>query len=229
MDSVKLGFDHRFGHLHIQTEGAGQWSVAISDLIRQLAIRPEEWAGHQAIADKPAETRDLETICRDAIKGLKLKGKTVLDIGGYDGRMAAYALECGAKRAICLDNEQWEHYGWTEKDRLPGVEYVVGDFLEWTEPVDVVICYNVVYHVKNLYQFFEHLRSMTKKTMLLCSLVRFDDQSRWYQYNPYECNLDDDTVYFGPSSSALIKMLELTGFKTTELGQAVERLVLKCW
>ena len=229
--------------------------VPVSDLIRELKLRPEEVASHAEIATLPPQTKDLETLCKEAIASLKLKGKTVLDIGGYDGRMAAYALECGAKKAICLDNQQWEHYGWTEKDKLAGVEYVTGDFMDFcpagpdgiTCPhedddtvaaadfvrlprPDVVIFYNVLYHVRNPWVALEHLHGLVKPkgTMLLCSLVRFDDLPRWYLYEPNECNPEDDTVYWGPSKAGLLRLLRLTGWKVEEVGQAVERLVLKC-
>jgi SAM-dependent methyltransferase len=61
------------------------------------------------------------------------KGKVVLDIGGYDGFAAEIAHKGGAKRAICLDSHQYEHYGWEDKKK-EGVEYVTGDFMDtWIE------------------------------------------------------------------------------------------------
>ena len=195
---------------------------------------------------------DIDTFRRQAIEQCELEGKVVLDIGGYDGSMAKIALDGGAARAICLDNHQYEHYGWEEK-KLEGVEYVQGDFMSTVvtnehfissrlalelgaEPCrqvkcpDIIINYNVLYHLKNPWAFLDKCREIIKPDglMLLCTLFRYHDGPWMYVYEPRECNPEDETVYFGPSLSALERLLRHTGWDFERVGLAYDRVVYQC-
>jgi len=118
---------------------------------------------------------------------------------------------------------------WTQPPPLEGVEYVTGDFLEWREPMDVTLFFNVAYHVKDPWRGFEHLRSFTRRHLAVCSLVTWTEKPVWELYLPREVNPDDDTVYWGPSESGLTRLLSLTGWSdVTVVGKAFERLVLTC-
>jgi SAM-dependent methyltransferase len=177
-----------------------------------------------------------------------LKGKTVLDIGGYSGEMAKLAMDNGAARAIVLDNHQFEHYGWEDK-KHEGVEYVQGDFMEWkltpreTEAVnditdrktvllrpDVIVFYNILYHLKNPWAALDHLRTLIKPDgeMLLCTLFRYHEGAWMYLYEPRECNPTDETVFWGPSLEAIERLLTATGWLWERKAAALDRCVYRC-
>jgi hypothetical protein len=233
---LRVGYEPRLGSIYLapipphHTEPAAHFRLPVSTILRDLHI-PAEALGQQATdAARPGvdDGRTVEELMRAAVPA-DCTGLTVLDIGGFDGRLAALAHERGAIRSICLDNEQWTHYGWTRPEPLPGVEYVRGDFLEWREPVDVTLFMNVAYHCKNPWAAFEHLRNITRKEMFLCSLVTWTEKPVWELYEPGEVNPDDDTVYWGPSESGLTRLLKLTDWTEVEVvGKALERLVLRC-
>ena len=106
------------------------------------------------------------TQCKITSMPHDLTGKTVLDVGGYDGHMAKIALERGAKKAIVVDNGQYQQYiDYKKPDGLDGVQYVSEDILRWDEPVDVVLCYDVLYHSKSPYTFLEHLDKLAIQTL----------------------------------------------------------------
>ena len=229
--TLRAGYDPRFGSLALKlVDGSQQvdFHVSLGKLLRDLKIKPYELKA--ILEDKYQWTEglgDIESARRKAIKKTKLKDKVVLDIGGYDGSMAALALSQGAAKAICLDNQQYHHYGWEEK-RFEGVEYITGDFVDWKEPVDVTIFYNVLYHLKNPWQALDHLRDITKKTMLLCTLFRYHEGAWMYVYEPRECNLADETVYFGLSLEALERLLTATGWAFKQEALALDRVVYSC-
>ena len=213
------------------TEPAAHFRLPLASILHGLGI-PEDAVRQAALdAKKPATTTnatDLESILRRAIPE-DCTGLSVLDAGGYDGRMAKVALDRGAASAICLDNSQYGRYGWTEPLRREGVEYREGDLLGWSEPVDVVLFFNVIYHVQDPWRTLAHLRSITRREMLLCSLVTWTDRPTWELYAPREVNPDDDTVYWGPSETGLRRLLGLTGWTDVEeVGKTLERLVLRC-
>lgn len=233
--SVNFGYEKRMGSLAIVVRSPDQpdpvafFRIPMSMVMKNLGIPPEALRRQALDARKPNDDAFIiENVLREGVPA-DCSGLTVLDVGGYDGRMAALAKERGAQRAICLDTAQWTHYGWNEKAKLQGVEYVTGDFREWSEPVDVVLFFNVLYHVENPWAALAHLRTIARREMVLCTLVVWDDRAVWEVYDPFEVNPKDDTVYWGPSETGLRKLLKLTGWTdVTEVGHACERLVLRC-
>jgi SAM-dependent methyltransferase len=113
-----------------QGERVADFILRVSDLLRRANIPPHELRAMMAIAQQPEyKEQDIEEVRREAIERCNMYGKTVLDIGGYDGWAAKMALDRGAKRAICLDNHQYEHYGWKDVKK-EGVEYIKGDVMD---------------------------------------------------------------------------------------------------
>lgn len=234
--------------------------LRVSDLLRASGMTRYELAEYLNEAEAPAvPMRDIEEIRREAVERANVDGKVVLDVGGYMGEFAKLALDRGAKRAIVLDTEQWRHYGWEDK-RIEGVEYVKGDLMDYKPydpgkryPVeemmvmpqnllfhtkyarelprpDVLILFNLAYHVRNPIAFLDRAREIIKPDgeMLLCTLFRYHDGAWVYFYEPRECNKDDVSVFFGPSIEALERWLTCTGWIFEKRGQAFDRVVYAC-
>lgn len=234
---LRIAYERRLGSVFLAPVPPGQedpithFRLPVSTILRGLGITDEALGLMQTDAQKPtvdAPGRDVEELCRAAVPA-DCTGLSVLDVGGYDGRMAALALERGAKWAVCLDNTQWDHYGWKDPGEIGSVEYIVRDFMEWDEPADVVLFFNVLYHVQNPWAALEHLRKLTRQHLALCTLVTWTEKPVWELYLPREVNPDDDTVYWGPSETGLTRLLALTGWTDVRVvGKAFERLVLTC-
>ncbi len=245
--NLAVGYDYRFGNMRISPvspvgERVADFAIRIADLLRAMNIPPHEMRAHLAEAERPAvPERAIEDVRREAIERTNVYGKVVLDVGGYDGWAAKLALDRGAARAICLDNQQYHHYGWEDK-KHEGVEYIQGDLMDWggypdcglecldSHKVDVAIFYNVLYHLKNPWAGLDRLREIVKADgeMLLCTLFRYHDGAWMYVYEPRECNPTDETVYFGPSLSALERLLRATGWDFEQTGLAMDRVVYRC-
>lgn len=232
---LRVGYERRLGSVFLApippgvAEPVAHFRLPVSTILRGLGVSDEALGlmradAARSVVDAPGV--DVEGLMRAAVPA-DCAGLTVLDVGGYDGRMAALALERGARRAVCLDSAQWTRYGWARPDPLPGVEYVTGGFLDWHEPVDVTLFFNVIYHVENPWAALAHLRTFTRSRLALCSLVTWTEKPVWELYAPREVNPDDDTVYWGPSEAGLHRLLALTGWTdVTVVGKALERLVL---
>jgi SAM-dependent methyltransferase len=253
--SCGLTYDKRFGAIAvtpIDPDGkpVAQMLFRISDLLRSSEIKPFELAEYLKEAEAPYESiRHIDDIRREAVERTNVFGKTVLDVGGYMGEFAKMALDRGAKRAIVLDTEQWKHYGWEDK-RLEGVEYVKGDLMGLEEShdpdilmlsrdgevidnlprPDVLLLYNILYHVKNPLAFLERAREIIAPDgeMLLCTLFRYHEGAWVYYYEPRECNPSDESVFFGPSLTALERWLTTTGWSFEQVGRAFDRCVYRC-
>lgn len=255
---MSLGYDKRFGALMIRMAHPDQaepvsFLIRLSELLNRCGVQPYELRQYMADAVRePTPHREIDDIRREAIAKCDVVGKTVLDVGGYDGWAAKQALGQGAARAVCLDNQQYHHYGWADK-QFEGVEYVTGDFaalenegqpdsIFYNDPKrfdrdmylprpDVIIFYNVLYHTKNPWAALDKLREIIQPggEMLLCTLFRYHDGAWMYVYEPRECNPTDDTVYFGPSLTALERLLRATGWVFERSGLAYDRVVYRCW
>ncbi len=224
---VTAGYDKRFGTVGFRFQGA--FRANLREFLKQLGVTREEALA--ILVDDEYQwtegTGDIEKARVRLIAETDVEGKVVLDVGGYDGVMAKQCLDQGAKRAICLDNHQYEHYGWEDR-KLDGVEYIQGDLTIWKEPVDVVIAYNILYHTHHPWRMLNHIRDITKEQMLLCTLFRYHTGSWIYLYDPRECNPTDETVYFGPSLEALNKLLNHTGWNSEQYALTYDRVLYRC-
>lgn len=163
-----------------------------------------------------------------------LTGKTVLDVGGYNGSAAKACLQRGAKIAIVIDSEQWHQYGWNGPTREDGPEFVTMDVMDWHEPVDFVVCSNVLYHQAHPWAFLAHLRKLTRDRLLLHTWIIEGTQNYWQIYSPGEGHPVSRTVVWKPMAPALGKLLANVGFTRVEqLGiggdePGGERITLMC-
>jgi len=149
--------------------------------------------------------------------GIEMQGKTVLDIGGYDGHLAARALEHGAAKAVCLDNREWERYGWNEPMPFSGVEYQGGDFLHAGEPADVVFCMNVIYHVVDPAAGLQRLRELSREALVIrTSWVSEEETENGWKFYPRGEGHTNGTVWCRPSKSGLRHDLAEHGFSVEQ-------------
>lgn len=142
-----------------------------------------------------------------------VKGKTVLDLGGYRGRECYVALQHGAKSAACIDDESWRTYdNWQDTEIYQGVNYIKDNFMNYTEPSDIVILKNVIYHQRNPWRTLEHIRTLTIERLILSTSYVDGDEPVWRVYRPYEGHPKSFTVAWRPTINGLKTLLEATGF-----------------
>lgn len=152
----------------------------------------------------------------------QVSGKTVLDIGGYDGFYASVLLGRGAKRAVVLDTKEYRQYqdrrgdgtvasaSWPEPSVFAGVEYAEADFMSWEEPADIVIFYNVLYHCPEPLLALAKVAALTKGRLCLCSSVVLVAPTGWRFYPPEEAART--TVWARPTLACLLGELAIVGF-----------------
>ena len=160
-----------------------------------------------------------------------LTGKSVLDIGAWDG---FFSFECerrGAARVLAIDTFAWDHYGKdgfllahetlqskVEHRRLAAEDIDVATLGTF----DVVLFLGVFYHLRSPISVLERLRGVTAGT-LICEthalvpafhehypLVSFFPGDGFELGGPYEfCSL--------PTLEALQQMLRAAGFTTIDV------------
>lgn len=155
-----------------------------------------------------------------------LRGKTVLDIGAWDG---FFSFECerrGAARVVAADHFSWHGTGWGTKagftlarealdSRVEDLDIDVMDLSpERIGTFDVVLFLGVLYHLRHPFLALERVASVTGDYLIVETVVDLVGIRRPAMafYPGRELN-NDPTNWWGPNVPAVKGMLESLGFR----------------
>jgi tRNA (mo5U34)-methyltransferase len=159
-----------------------------------------------------------------------LTGKTVLDIGAWDGYFSFEAERRGASRVLATDYFCWGHGGWGSKRGFELARRALGsrvddldvDPLDLTPDrvgtFDVVLFLGVLYHMRHPLLALERVASVTRGQLILQTQVDLLTVPRPAMafYEGRECN-DDPTNWCGPNPAAVLAMLRTAGFREVSI------------
>lgn len=160
-----------------------------------------------------------------------LTGKTVLDIGAWDGLFSFEAERRGAARVLATDSFAWTGEGWGDKrsfqlarelleSRVEDKDLDIMDLSpeavggEW----DVVFCLGVLYHLRHPLLALEKVASVTREMAIVSTSVDMLSHSRPAAafYPTTELN-GDWTNWWGPNPACVEAMLLDVGFTRVEM------------
>ena len=172
------------------------------------------------------------TIERLALIGLPddLTGRTVLDIGAWDGAFSFEAERRRAARVVAVDSFCWNGEGWGTKDGFECARRLLGSRVEDREVevldlspdtvgvFDLVLFLGVLYHLKHPVLALERVASVCREQLILWTQVDMLDCDRPAAafYPGTELN-NDPTNWWGPNPHAVIGMLTTAGFSRAEM------------
>jgi tRNA (mo5U34)-methyltransferase len=157
-----------------------------------------------------------------------LRGKTVLDVGAWDGFFSFEAERRGASRVVALDTFSWQARGeGTGKagfelarralgSKVEDVEVDVMDIAPETVGgrFDVVLFLGVLYHLRHPFLALEKLRTVCNQLLVLETHVDLIGTRRPAAAFYPGAELEDDwTNWWGPNPAAVSGMLEQAGFR----------------
>lgn len=154
-----------------------------------------------------------------------LTGKSVLDVGTFDGFLAFECERRGARRVVAVDSFAWEKpngrdgFNLAHECRKSKVEPVHCDVLNMNPSdlgtFDIVLFLGVIYHMRHPLLALEKVAALTNGLLIVESYIDSIHPSapamRFFPKN--ELN-DDFTNWWGPNESAIIAMLNDVGFST---------------
>lgn len=152
-----------------------------------------------------------------------LTGKTVLDIGAYDGFFSFAAERLGASRVLAADSYVWQRPGGKDGfeyarrqlgSRVEDIEIEVLDISpETVGQFDVVLFLGVLYHMRHPLLSLEKVASVTKERLVVETLIDLTFlRSPAAAFYPWKM-LRDETNWWGPNRAALLGMIESVGFE----------------
>ncbi len=145
-----------------------------------------------------------------------LTGKTVLDIGCYDGFFSFASERRGARRVISYDKSQSDGFAFAH-DLLKSKIWFCYINLEHevlTSEADIVLCYGVMYHLKSPLKLIYELFNATEEMCLLETAISTNDSAPMLEYRPGFDN--DPTNYFYPNKAFIELASKQVGFKSCE-------------
>jgi tRNA (mo5U34)-methyltransferase len=159
-----------------------------------------------------------------------LHGKTVLDIGAWDGYYSFTAEQRGARRVLAVDSFVWQGNGGGSKagfefarraldSKVEDMELEVLDISpERIGTFDLVLFLGVLYHMRHPLLALEKVYSVTSDMLILETHVDLMTCT-WPAMRFYpEDDLDGDgSNWWGPNPAAVKKMLEVVGFRTVKI------------
>lgn len=159
-----------------------------------------------------------------------LAGKTVLDIGAWDGFYSFEAEKRGAERVLATDSYSWNGPGWGSKAGFELARRALGSQVEDRDidvldlsakeigVFDVVLFLGVLYHLRDPLRALECVRSVTGDCLILethVALLRTRRPAAAF-YPADELNRDH-TNWWGPNPLAVLGMLESVGFRKSDI------------
>ena len=152
-------------------------------------------------------------------------GASVLDIGAWDGFFSFEAERRGAARVVAADHYSWHGGGWGSKAGFELARATLGSKVEDIDidvmdlspdrvgVFDVVFFLGVLYHLRHPLLALERIASVTRKLLILETVVDMVGVPRPAAafYPARELN-DDPTNWWGPNVPALHAMLRDVGF-----------------
>lgn len=168
---------------------------------------------------------DIQKVEADLIFNQPLDGKSVLDIGAWDGYFSFEAERRGAARVLATDHFCWSGPGWGTRDGFDFMHAHCGSRVESMDidvpdlsPIrlgtfDVVLFLGVLYHVKDPYQSLESAAEMCSDHLVIETVTSLAHEPlpAMRLYRPSELG-DDPTNFWAPNIPALEVMLQSFGF-----------------
>ena len=156
-------------------------------------------------------------------------GKSVLDIGAWDGFFSFEAERYGAARILATDHYCWSGAGWGTKAGFDlmhrhfdsKVESMDVDLPELSPATlgtfDIVLFLGVLYHLKDPFGGLEKAAAMCREQLIVetaADMLHIDEPVMRY-YLGTELN-SDATNFWAPNRACLKNMLHELGFPTVE-------------
>jgi len=156
-----------------------------------------------------------------------LAGKSVLDIGAWDGFFSFEAERRHASRVVAADYYSWHGTGWGTKAGFTLARRALGSHVEDVDvdvmdltpervgTFDVVLFLGVLYHLPHPLLALERVASVTRDLLILETVVDMVGVRRpAAAFYPARDLNGDPTNWWGPNIPAVHGMLQAVGFSS---------------
>ncbi len=164
-------------------------------------------------------------VARSLFDPITVAGRSVLDIGCWDGAYSVEAVRRGAGRVLATDHYAWTE-GWgdrrafelTRKHLAPSIEVMDIDVpdlsVDAVGTFDIVLFCGVFYHLRHPFQTLERVAALATECLVLeTHLIRLPFTTKPHmRFYPGKELLNDHTNWWSPNRSCVEAMLRDVGF-----------------
>jgi tRNA (mo5U34)-methyltransferase len=171
--------------------------------------------------------RDRSARKLQALELPALQGKSVLDVGAWDGYFSFAAERLGAARVVALDSVIWHNvskfpFELARKTLGSSVEDIELEVLEISPETvgqfDVVLFMGVLYHMRDPLAALEAVASVTKELLVVETLVDMTFSPRpAAAFYPGTYLGGDHSNWWGPNAAAVVGMIAEFGFSDVRI------------
>lgn len=189
----------------------------------ERAFHSFEALGIDGLTDEPR--------LRDTAKKIfpaSLEGKTLIDVGAWDGWYSFEAERRGAKQVTACDWFCWSGPGWGTRDTFDFVRLETGSQVNALEcdipalnPVqhgtfDIVLLMGVLYHVTDMRETLGRVASICRERLVVETetIPSAEPVARYWRGDSLN---GDGSNFWSPSVSCVTAMLQELGFSTFEV------------
>jgi tRNA (mo5U34)-methyltransferase len=156
---------------------------------------------------------------------LPLKGKTVLDVGCWDGAYSIAASRLGAARVLATDHYVWHDgpgdrraFDLARKHLAPDIEDMDIAVEDLTEErvgrFDVVLFLGVFYHLRHPFAALEQIAALAKEVLVVESrMTQLFNPRPVMQFHPGGSLEGDPTNWWTPNRACMAALLADIGFR----------------
>jgi tRNA (mo5U34)-methyltransferase len=174
----------------------------------------------------------MELRYQQTFSNVDLLGRTVLDIGTWNGGFAVEAWRRGASAVTGLDHFTWNHPYFRARDTFDLVSKVTGANLKAIDKdldrtrldlsgigkYDVVLFLGVFYHLINPLSALREVGGTVGDVLILeTHLERFSEDRPAMVFFPGAELAGDPTNWWGPNSACIVELLKAVGFARIEI------------
>ena len=178
--------------------------------------------------------RPLNVLRREAdhIFKMGVQGKSLLDIGAWDGFFSFEAEKRGARDVLSTDHFCWSGPGWGTKHGYDFTHAAYGSKARSLDidvfsldpatvgTFDVVLFLGVLYHLKDVYGGLERAAAMAENLLIVETVTNCNHLEEPVMRHFLRTELDGDpTNFFAPNAACLRSILTELGFETIEIAR----------
>jgi tRNA (mo5U34)-methyltransferase len=158
-----------------------------------------------------------------------IKGKTIVDIGCWDGFNSFEAELRGASRVLATDHFAWSNDCWGHRGAFDLAKRGLKSSVEVRDiplddmsvvsvgQFDIVLFLGVFYHLKNPFADLQRVAMIAKETIVVETHMDALDYPRPAMvFYPTAELANDPTNWWGPNEACVTAMLKDSGFRTVE-------------
>jgi tRNA (mo5U34)-methyltransferase len=158
-----------------------------------------------------------------------LQGKTIIDVGAYEGFFSFHCEARGAGLVLATDRFVWDWPGSSALSNFIAVHRAIGSKVERlstyvedlpsaiTEKFDISLFLGVLYHAPDMIRYLNAVSKITSGVMVLETFTDalHEEGARAVIYDEEELN-NDSSNWFGPNLRGIDVMLRRVGFRHVE-------------